>query len=293
MTIREVVEAILSYHPFLFDYHGCDDYKCGDPDQECTGIVTAISPTIEVIRETIRLGANMIITHEPTYYTSEDGPGWFEDFPNSVYKEKAELLKKHGIVIWRDHDHLHFHQPDGIFEGVLRYTGWKPYAKAVRPPYGGFGHFLIELPETITVKQAADHLMNAIGMNGCRYVGRPEDPVKRILIVGHLYPMMSPSGPKRNDGKPKEYSVQIIGEMEEGVDLILPGETIDWTVLSYIRDAYQLGHPKAMISLGHYNWESLGMKYAADWVKDLVPAVPVTFVDAGDLFRYFVRKDEQ
>ena len=293
MTIREVVEAILSYHPFLFDYHGCDDYKCGDPDQECTGIVTAISPTIEVIRETIRLGANMIITHEPTYYTSEDGPGWCEDFPNSVYKEKAELLKKHGIVIWRDHDHLHFHQPDGIFEGVLRYTGWKPYAKAVRPPYGGFGHFLIELPETITVKQAADHLMNAIGMNGCRYVGRPEDPVKRILIVGHLYPMMSPSGPKRNDGKPKEYSVQIIGEMEEGVDLILPGETIDWTVLSYIRDAYQLGHPKAMISLGHYNWESLGMKYAADWVKDLVPAVPVTFVDAGDLFRYFVRKDEQ
>ena len=287
MTIREVIEAILSYHPFLFDYPGCDDFKCGDPDVECTGIVTAICPTIEVIHEAIRLGANLIITHEPTFYTSEDGPGWFEDFPNQVYEEKSKLLNDSGIVIWRDHDHLHFHQPDGIFEGVLRYTGWKPYAKAVRPPYGGFGHFLIELPEAITVKEAADHLMHCIGMNGCRYVGREDDPVKKILIVGHLN-HMDPSGPKRKDGKVKEYSVQIIGDMEEGVDLILPGETIDWTVLSYIRDANQLGYGKAMISLGHYNWEALGMKYAADWVRDLVPGITVTFVDAGDLFRYFV-----
>ncbi|MBO6158873.1 MAG: Nif3-like dinuclear metal center hexameric protein [Firmicutes bacterium] len=286
MTIREVIQTILSYHPFLFDYQGCDDFKCGDPDVECTGIVTAISPTIEVIRQAALLGANLIVTHEPTFYTSEDSPGWFEDFPNSVYEEKAALLARHGIVIWRDHDHLHFHQPDGIFEGVLRYTGWKPYAKAVRPPYGGFGHFLIELPQPMSVSAVADHLMRCIGMNGCRYVGRPDDMIRKILIVGHLYPMMSASSPSRRDGKPKEYSVQIIGDMEDGVDLILPGETIDWTVLSYIRDANELGHSKAMISLGHYNWESLGMRYAADWLKDLIPALPVTFVDAGDLFRY-------
>ena len=288
MTIREVIATILSYHPFLFDYHGCDDFKCGDPDVECTGIVTAINPTIEVIRKAAALNANLIVVHEPTYYTSEDGPGWFEDFPNSVQEEKAALLKEHGIVIWRDHDHLHFHKPDGIFEGVLRYTGWKPYATAVRPPYGGFGHFVIDLPEAMTVKEVAQHLMKSIGMNGCRYIGNADDLVKKIMIVGHLYPMMGPATPKRKDGKPKEYSVQIIGDMEEGVDLILPGETIDWTVLSYVRDANQLGRAKAMISLGHYNWESLGMKYAKDWIEELVPNLPVTYVEAGDMFNYFI-----
>ena len=288
MTIREVVDSILSYHPFLFDYHGCDDFKSGDPDVECTGIVTAISPTVGVIRKAIELNANLIVVHEPTYYTSEDGPGWFEDFDNSVYEEKKQLLDQHGIVIWRDHDHLHFHKPDGIFEGVLRYTGWKEYATAVRPPYGGFGHFLIELPEAMTVKEVADHLMKSIGMNGCRYIGNATDEVKKILIVGHLYPMMGPMTPKRADGKPKEYSVQIIGDMEEGVDLILPGETIDWTVLSYIRDANELGHKKAMISLGHFNWEALGMKYAKDWLEELVPGIPVTYVEAGDMFNYFL-----
>ena len=287
MTIREVIDIILAYHPFLMDYHGCDDFKCGDPDAECTGIITAISPTIEVIEKAKTLGANLIIVHEPTFYTSEDGPGWFEDFPNSVYEEKQRMLDEAGIVVWRDHDHLHFHNPDGIFEGVLRYTGWKPYAKAVRPSYGGFGHFVVDLPEPMSVQAVAEHLMKSIGMNGARYVGKAEDMVQKIAIVGHLYPMMGPHTPKRADGRPKEYSVQIIGDMEEGIDLILPGETIDWTVLSYIRDAVSLGRNKAMISLGHYNWETLGMKYAADWVSELVPGLPVTYVHAGDMFQYF------
>ena len=285
MKIKEVIDRVLKYHPDLgADYNGCDDYKCGDPEAECTGIVTAISPTVDVIREAIRLGANLLFIHEPTFYTSADQPGWFEDFPNSVYEEKRALLEENGIVIWRDHDHMHFHQPVGIFEGGLRYTGWKDYAHAVMPPYGGFGHFVIDLPEPQTVQQVADHLMQSIGMNGCRYIGRADDLVQKIAIVGHLYPMMV----QQPDGKSLEYSVQIIGDMEAGVDLILPGETIDWTTLSYLQDAVALGRAKAMISLGHFNWETLGMKYAKDWLSELVPEVPVTYVPAGDMFNYFL-----
>ncbi len=287
MKIKEIIDRILAYHPDQGpEYHGCDDYKSGDPDTECTGIVTAISPTIDVIRETIRLGANLLIVHEPTFYTSADEAGWFESFPNSVYEEKQALLDTHGIVIWRDHDHMHFHQPDGIFEGVLRYTGWKEYAQPVMPAYGGFGHYMITLPEPQTVRQVADHLMQCIGMNGCRYLGRADDLVQKIAIVGHLYPMMVP----QPDGRTLEYSVQIIGDMEEGIDLILPGETIDWTLLSYLRDAVELGRAKAMISLGHFNWETLGMKYAKDWITALVPEVPVTYVPAGDMFHYLLNE---
>ena len=287
MKIKEIIDRVLAYHPDLgADYNGCDTYKCGDPEAECTGIVTAISPTIGVIREAIRLGANLLFIHEPTFYTSADQPGWFEDFSNSVYEEKRALLEENGIVIWRDHDHMHFHQPDGIFEGVLRYTGWKDYAHAAVPSYGGFCHFVIDLPEPQTVHQVADHLMKSIGMNGCRYIGRADDLVQKIAIVGHLYPMMVP----QPDGRSLEYSVQIIGDMESGVDLILPGETIDWTILSYLQDAVALGRAKAMISLGHFNWETLGMKYAKDWLSELVPEIPVTYVPTGDIFNYFLNK---
>lgn len=54
MKIREVVDRILAYHPqFPADYNGCDDYKCGDPDEECTGVVTALTPNVSVIRKAI------------------------------------------------------------------------------------------------------------------------------------------------------------------------------------------------------------------------------------------------
>ena len=55
MKIREIVDRILDYHPHLEGYKGCDDYKCGDPDIECTGVVTALTPNITVIRKAIEL----------------------------------------------------------------------------------------------------------------------------------------------------------------------------------------------------------------------------------------------
>ena len=57
MTIREITDKILEYHPkFDEDYDGCDGFKSGNPDDECTGIVSALVPTVEVIRKTAKLG---------------------------------------------------------------------------------------------------------------------------------------------------------------------------------------------------------------------------------------------
>ena len=99
-----------------------------------------------------------------------------------------------------------------------------------------------------------------------------------------------PTGKTNSAGLPKEYSVEIIRYFEElAVDLILPGETIDWTLLSYARDAIQLGQHKAVISLGHFNWEELGMRYAREWIDSLMGGeVPVYYVPTGDMYRYFI-----
>ena len=142
MKIREVVEIILAYHPNLPGYKGCDDYKCGDPEAECTGVVTALTPNISVIRKAIELGANLIVVHEPTFYTSADEAGWFEPFENSVYEEKQKLLNDHGIVVWRDHDHMHANRPDSIFTGVLKYLGWEDKAE-VDLDTGLFAHWIV------------------------------------------------------------------------------------------------------------------------------------------------------
>ncbi len=283
MKKSEVIEKILAYHPHLPDYNGCDDWKAGDQDSECTGVVTALSPTVNVIKKAVELGANLIIVHEPTFYTSLDEPGWFEDFPNSVYEEKQKLLDEHGISVWRDHDHMHAHQPDSIFTGVLKYMGWDKDV-TVEVSGAGFAHFLVKIPET-TVGELCKKIIDTIGLNGLRYIGDPDAKVSSLALVGHLGAMTF--GKTRSDGKMWEYGVQIIDTLERKADVIIPGEIIEWTVLSYVRDAVQLGKTKAAINLGHFNWEELGMKYAQEWISDLVDgAVPVIYVPTGDMWRF-------
>lgn len=284
MKVREVVEKILDYHPHLEGYKGCDDYKCGDPDVECTGVVTALTPNISVIRKAIELGANLIVVHEPTFYTSDDGPGWFEEFDNEVYKEKKKLLDDKGIVVWRDHDHMHANNPDSIFTGVLKYLGWLDKAK-VDSDTGLFAHYLVEIPET-SVKDLADYIIEKIGLNGARIVGDPESKVSKVAFVGHLFP----NEYRKKDGSKGEYSVKVIETMEKFADVIIPGEVIDWTTLSYVRDASELGKNKAVINIGHFNWEELGMKYMKDWLSELVEnKVEVTYVPSGDMYRFVTR----
>ena len=46
----------------------CDGFVCGDPDTDVTGVVTTFTVTADVLREAERKNANMIITHEPTFF---------------------------------------------------------------------------------------------------------------------------------------------------------------------------------------------------------------------------------
>lgn len=56
-----------------------------------------------------------------------DFPDWKGDFENSVQKEKEAYIREHRLTVWRDHDHMHTHQPDSIFAGVIKYLGWESY----------------------------------------------------------------------------------------------------------------------------------------------------------------------
>lgn len=287
MKIREVIDRILEYHPHIKGYKGCDDYKCGDPDAECTGIVTALTPNVTVIEKAIELNANLIIVHEPTFHTSDDD-GWKESFTNSVLERKLKMLEEHGIVIWRDHDHMHFHDPDSIFTGVLKYLDWQDSAR-LDSDTGLYAHYIVEIPQ-MKVKDLAEYMIGKIGINGARIVGDPESLVSKVALVGHLYP----SQYHKKDGSSGEYSVSIIKTLEEEVDVIIPGEVIDWTVLSYVRDAADLGINKAVINIGHFNWEELGMKYMKDWLDELLDGqVSISYVPSGDMYRYIVKEEEQ
>ena len=106
MKIREVIDRVLAYHPpFPAEYDGCDGFKCGDPEAECTGIAVSLVPTVDAIRRAAAAGCNLLYVHEPTNFSSPDDPGWTLDFENKVFEAKQKLLEENGITIYRDHDH--------------------------------------------------------------------------------------------------------------------------------------------------------------------------------------------
>ena len=154
MTIRDVVNKILAYHPDLGDARTCDVMVGGDPDVECTGILVSIAPTVPIIHKAIEIGANFIFVHEPTFYSGyDDTCGWLEG--NPVYEEKLKLLRDNGIVVFRDHDHMHAHRPDGIFTYVMKQLGWTEY---LVPDAKGW---MVRLPET-TLGELTMHVKKAM-----------------------------------------------------------------------------------------------------------------------------------
>ena len=48
---------------------------------------------------------------------------------------------------------------------------------------------------------------------------------------------------------------------------------------------------KAVFNIGHFNMEELGMRYAQDWIGDVVDhKVPVHYLPTKDIYRYIERK---
>ncbi len=290
MTIQEILDRVSEYHPDLGeDYHGCDEVKFGDCSQECTGIVSALVPTVDVIRRTIELKANLLYVHEPVSYLTPDWPEWKADYKCRIYDEKLKLLKENKIVLVRDHDHMHAHKPDSIFTGVLKYLGWMEYlTEEQKIPFG----YIVCFPKAKKLREINQELIEKIGMQGLRFIGNPEAELKKIAFTGHIYPDAFIPQHFNEDGSWSDYATEIIREMEQdGVECIIPGEVIEWTVLSYIRDGIFLGKNLACINPGHFNWEELGARYAKDWLMELTEnKVSVFYVPTGDMWKYQTKK---
>ncbi len=276
MTVLEIIEKLKAFHPPVDEAHTCDVVKWGDPDKECTGIVTCCFPSVEVIRRAAALGANLIIAHEPLFWTHEDATDWLGE--SRVFAEKTKLLDGAGIVVWRDHDHIHGGPPrndpdhmDGIYYGIMQELGWADYRLAYpnKP-------LLFRLPET-DGEALGRELMEKLGLRGLRIVGDRHARVSKVFFCEHLM------------GHDPQEREKILRTELEDVDALIPLETIDWSLAAFVRDCCALGRPKVMYNVGHFNFEELGMKHMARWLPRVTGGdVPVAYVPSGDSFDFIM-----
>ena len=254
--VREVIETILKEVPGAPLQDTVDTVKSGDDAAVVTGIVTTFIATAEVLRRAASLGANFIITHEPTYFNHWDRVDWLADDP--VYQAKRALIEENDLVIWRFHDHWHMHQPDGILTGMVKMLGWEKYQDADQPE-------LFHVPTT-PLSELAVFFKEKLAIPRIRMVGPAEMACQKVAMSVGSYP---------GEGQ--------IGALRElGADVLVCGEASEWQVYEYIRDANGLGLHRGLIVLGHERSEEPGMAYLAGWLKERLPGLPIQHIPAGD-----------
>lgn len=167
---------------------------------------------------------------------------------------------------------------------MIKYLGWEEY---YRPSEKAVMYYSFVLPET-TVKELGVYLKEKLHLNGLRFMGRPEDKISRVALVGHLCPNCFYPDGVHEDGFYRDYAMELMRIMElDGIEAIIPGEIIEWAVLAYIRDAVAQGKKEACFNIGHFNLGELGMRYAKDWLEELVEyQVPVHYIPTEDGFSY-------
>jgi len=177
--------------------------------------------------------------------------------PDPVYAGKNDFIAKHKLVVFRLTQHWNQRTPDPRAQGLALAMGWTKYK-------AGDDGLRYEVPG-ITLDALAGQLKQRLGTRGgIRAIGDRTMTVRRIgLLPGYT-------------------QIPASIAMLPTVDVIVAGEVQEWESATYAQDVAFAGVKKGFISIGRVVNEAPGMQVCADWLKTIVPEVPIRFVSAGD-----------
>ena len=317
VTAQEIVDRVKKTIGVDWSSDEVDTFKAGDPSTVVTGVVTTSMATLDVLHKAVQAGANLIITAAPTFYSRADisapggrgvgaapgpgrgqppargagpgpsrasGPGTGASAPmppapampqpvvpprqpaaapatpsssDPVYAGKNAFITKHQLVVFRLTHHWNQRKPDPRAQGLAAGMGWTRYRV-------GDDGLRYDVP-AVTLEALASQLKKSLGTRGgVRAIGDRAMKVRRIgLLPGYT-------------------QIQAAIAMLPGVDVIVAGEVQEWESATYVQDVAFAGLDKGFISIGRVVNEAPGMQVCADWLKTIVPEVPIRFVSAGD-----------
>lgn len=260
LTIQQAIDTIIASIPGAPFSETVDTVKVGDTSQEITGIAVTFLANCDAIEQAAGLGANLLITHEPTFYNHLDQTDWLTDHP--LYARKRQLIEEKNLVIWRFHDYLHSLPPDRTLMGLMKELGWNIDASPELP-------FICTI-EPMSLRSLGQYVKEKLGVTTIRVVGDLESQCERVA----LYPGFPPA------------TWQMGSLAGPGADVVLTGEIHEWEISEYVRDATHLGLKKGLIVMGHMASEEPGMRLIVTWLQERLPDIPIQFISSGSAFHY-------
>jgi putative NIF3 family GTP cyclohydrolase 1 type 2 len=251
-----------------------DTVKVGDTLQPVRGVVTTFMATVPVIRRAVQLGANLIFTHEPTFFNHADDVASLQADP--VYRAKLRLLEETGIVVFRLHDYPHGLaranienflrgdvSDDPFSMAMVEAMGWQAYAdprgptRCIIPP--------------VTLAELIRYVKERLRVKTVRVTGDPEQVCNKVLLWF--------------GGANIQFHVPSLERFD--ADVIVTGECPEWETFAYAYDANELGIKRALIAVGHEPSEEPGMERLAVWLRERFPGLAITHVPAANPVAYY------
>ena len=258
LTARQIIHQMQIHLNCEWSTETVDTFKTGNPDDVITGVAVCMFADMSTLRKAVANKCNLIVVHEPTFYNHLDKTDGLVEDP--IYVRKKEYIQKHGLIIFRFHDHWHKTVPDGIYMGMIDKLGWKSnqtdssmlFFKFDEQTVGGFAQKLQEKLKGSQLRIVGDPLMRFT--NVALAVGAPGSQTHINLLTS------------------------------EFTELLVAGEASEWETYEYVLDASMLGMKKAAIFTGHIASEESGMEYCATWMKTFIKDIPVIYLENGSSF---------
>lgn len=257
MRANEIMTDIIGAK-YIEEHRGetVDTLKFGDENVEVTKIATCLTITPDLIRDMKEWGAELVITHEPTFYNHID-----EFHPDRLSLLKKKALEEAGFTVYRYHDSMHLRAEDEVNLSFISRLGWE----------GEFdGDYHITLTEGKTAREIAKEAGEALGIKHPRIVGNPDFKATHINLG---------TGARGN----RHYSAFLNSDTDE---VAICGELCEWEDCEPIRDAAQFGWKKAIVILGHAGSEKLAMEDFAKSIDKKYDGASVKYFDCGEIYTY-------
>jgi putative NIF3 family GTP cyclohydrolase 1 type 2 len=206
--------------------------------------------TMDLLKQSVRANTNLILTHEPTFYSRADAATG--DDP--VVKAKREFIEKNGLVVFRLRDHWQARKENEMVTGLASALGW---SRAV-------GNNVYEISQATAEATVASIRSKLNLRGGLRVVGDRNATIRRVL----LFPGSMPPA--------------TMWQRYSEVDMIVAGEVREWENTHYAADIFTAGEKRALVTTGRVVSEDPGMRACAYWVNNIVKEVPVMWRGVGD-----------
>jgi len=234
-----------------------DRFIIGDPETELKGIAVAWQSRTAALKEAVKLGCNMFITHEPTFYRHRDNDD--SVFAQPFAADKRKLIQDNGLVIYRCHDVWDQMPKVGIVDS------WAAHLGLGKKLNSDVFHAVYPSPEP-TLGELAKRVAAAtsyLNQSSVEMVGDPAAKVSKVAIgCGAI--------------------TRYINMRNLGADVIIG---TDDGMRYWNSGAWALESGFPLIIVNHPTAEEPGLKNLAAYVAQQFPDVKTSFIPQGCMFR--------